>query len=238
MGMGPIGYSQDGDVAAAARAQLDDVAVTVAAMAEVQRSVLAKLIGLWPTSAWLASGATSPKAWMLAYTDLSWHEAHRLERIAELSHRHPDLAEAVVSGALPMKRAAVLARFTTAERAPFLGQVLEALLALNAGTTDDETFTQGVRFWAERVDEHRPPRTPGRHALTMHPSLFGGGEIHAQLTPAAFANVVTAIEAFTQDPDPKTAPYQRPLSERRADALDDMAAAVLAAVRVGVRASP
>lgn len=38
----------------------------------------------------------------------------------------------------------------------------------------------------------------------------------------SFQNVCAAIDAFTQDPDPKHAPYIRTLSERRADALDDL----------------
>jgi hypothetical protein len=39
----------------------------------------------------------------------------------------------------------------------------------------------------------------------------------------AFANVATALDAWTDDPDPRDGPYQRTLSERRADALDDLA---------------
>ena len=39
----------------------------------------------------------------------------------------------------------------------------------------------------------------------------------------AFETIRAAVEAFTQDPDPTDAPYQRTLSERRADALDDLA---------------
>ena len=227
MGIGPIGYSAREDVAAAARDRLDDVAAAVNEMAELQRTVVGMLLELWPTSAWLAAGATSAKAWLLAYTPLSWHDAHQLERVAELCHAHPELAEAVVGGELPMKRAVVIGRFANAARAGYLGQVLGAFLALNRKGTDDEGFAMAVRYWADRVDEHTPPRTPARHTVAVMPSLFGGGEIHGQLSPSAFANVVTAIDAFTQDPDPSDAPYRRSLGERRADALDDMASAVL-----------
>lgn len=52
--------------------------------------------------------------------------------------------------------------------------------------------------------------------------------MHAKLSPVAFENFLTAIDAFTQDPDPADAPYQRTLSERRADAAHDMACAAMA----------
>jgi hypothetical protein len=61
----------------------------------------------------------------------------------------------------------------------------------------------------------------------MTQRLFGGGEIHADLSPSAFLNVATAIDAWTDDPDPTDAPYQRGLGERRADALDDVCRAAL-----------
>src|SRR3546814_3098841 len=61
----------------------------------------------------------------------------------------------------------------------------------------------------------------------MTQRLFGGGEIHADLSPSAFLNVATAIDAWTDDPDPAHSPYQRGLGERRADALDDLCRASL-----------
>src|SRR3546814_8207047 len=61
----------------------------------------------------------------------------------------------------------------------------------------------------------------------MTQRLFGGGEIHGDLSPSAFLNVATAIDAWTDDPDPTDAPYQRGLGERRADALDDVCRAAL-----------
>src|SRR3546814_14181479 len=61
----------------------------------------------------------------------------------------------------------------------------------------------------------------------MSQRLFGGGEIHADLSPSAFLNVATAVDAWTDDPDPTDAPYQRGLGERRADALDDLCRAAL-----------
>src|SRR3546814_13799383 len=61
----------------------------------------------------------------------------------------------------------------------------------------------------------------------MTQRLFGGGEIHADLSPSAFLNVATAVDAWTDDPDPTGSPYQRGLGERRADALDDLCRASL-----------
>ena len=65
-----------------------------------------------------------------------------------------------------------------------------------------------MRFWAERVDEERAVRQIPRHSISMTQRLFGGGEVHADLSPSAFLTVATAIDAWTDDPDPKAAPYQ------------------------------
>ena len=67
------------------------------------------------------------------------------------------------------------------------------------------------------------PRRDHPHQLVACQRLFGGGEIHADLAPSAFLNVMAAVDAWTQDPDPAGAPHQRTLAERRADALDDLA---------------
>src|SRR3546814_3798211 len=84
-----------------------------------------------------------------------------------------------------------------------------------------------VRHWSGLVDQERSVRQVPRHGLTMTQRLFGGGEIHADLSPSAFLNVATAVDAWTDDPDPTDAPYQRGLGERRADALDDVCRAAL-----------
>ena len=213
--------------AASARAQLDQAAAMAATFADTQRRLVATLIELWPTAAWLAAGATSAKAWLLAYTTLSYHEAHRLESVAELCAAHPSLADAVISGTLAIKRAATLARFVTPARAPYLDALLGPLLELNDNTADDDTFTTAIRFWAGQVDQETQPHTPRPHTLALTPSLFGGGELHGQFSPSAFATICAAIAGWTQDPDPTDAPYQRSLRERQADALDDLCAASL-----------
>ena len=198
-----------------------------ASFADTQRQLVATLVELWPTAAWLAAGATSAKAWLLAYTPLSYHEAHRLEQVAELCASHPALANAVTSGAMAVKRAVTLARFVTPARAPYLEPFLAPLLELNGNTTDDDAFTTAVRYWAGQVDQEIRPRTARPHTLALTPSLFGGGELHGQFSPSAFATIAAAIAGWTQDPDPADAPYQRSLRERQADALDDLCAASL-----------
>ena len=89
---GPATYARCADTAAVARDRLDRAAASAAAVEEAQRTLVADLLALWPTSAWIAAGATSAKRWLLAYTHCSAGEAHRLERVAGLCHRHPRLA--------------------------------------------------------------------------------------------------------------------------------------------------
>jgi hypothetical protein len=220
---GSATYGRCADAAAVARERLDRAAAVAGAMESGQRWMIAALLDLWPTSAWIAAGASSAKAWLLAYTGVSDREAQRLERIAGLCDAHPALAEAVLTGAMSFRRTEKLAVAATKERAPFLGQCLDALLELNGSTSDDTAFDEALRYWAARVDEHLALRREHPHKLVACQRLFGGGEIHADLAPSAFVNVMSAVDAWTQDPDPKSAPHQRTLAERRADAFDDLA---------------
>ncbi|HEU5084990.1 MAG TPA: hypothetical protein VFU14_16735, partial [Acidimicrobiales bacterium] len=224
---GPATYAASADTAARAREQLDRVAVSAAAVEDAQRAMLADVVALWPTSAWLAAGATSAKRWLLAYTRCSEQEAHRLERLAGLCHRHPKLAEAVLSGVLSLARAHTLAHAANADRQPWLADSLAAFLRLNDRGCDDGDWAAAVRHWAELVDQERDVRRVPAHTLVLSQRLFGGGQIHGDLSPNAFLNVATALDAWTDDPDPTDAPYQRSLGERRADALDDICRASL-----------
>src|SRR5690606_33082350 len=144
------------------------------------------LLDLWPTSAWRAAGATSAKRWLLAYTHCSEPEAPRLERIAGLCHPHPALSEAVLSGALAPSRADTLGRAVIDEREPWLADSLDALLRLNARGCPAEDWSTAIRHWVALVDQERTVRQIPRHSLTMTQRLFGGGEVHADLSPSAF----------------------------------------------------
>ena len=224
---GSATYTRDADVVSVARERLDRVAVSAAAAEAARRALLADLVELCPTSAWLAAGATSAKRWLLAYTHCSEHEAHRLERLAGLCHRHPDLADAVLSGALPMARAQTLATATNPDREPWLADSLPAFLRLNQQGCDHDDWAAVVRHWAGLVDQERDVRRTPAHSVVLSEKLFGGGQIHGDLSPNAFLNVATALDAWTDDPDPTDSPYQRSLGERRADALDDLCRASL-----------
>ena len=221
---GPASYASDADVAAQARAQLDSAAVLVAAMERSQRAVVAELTAMWPTSSWLAAGARTAKSWLMTYTGLSALEARRLEKIAELCARDERRRDAVVSGALSLGRAEKLARAVTDERAPWLDPIVDTFVRFSGG---DDDFAAVVRYWRERVDEHLAPRRVQRQTVVYSERIFGGGDIHCSLSPVTFEHACAAIDAFTQDPDPADAPYQRTLSERRADGVGDLSAFAL-----------
>ncbi len=221
---GPAYYSRDADAASAARARMDETAELVESMKSVQRSVVASLAEMWPTSAWLAAGVRSAKQWLIAYTDLSALHAGRFERIGELCARDERLCAAVADGDLSLGRAETLARAVTDERAPWLADVVPSFLGVQG---DDDTFAAAVRYWCERVDELLAPRRVQAQSLTFSARLFGGGDIHGTFAPGSFENISTAIHAFSQDPDPADAPYVRTQSERWADGLDDMASFAL-----------
>ncbi len=214
---------RDATAASSAQAALDAAALVVEDAAHALRRVLAALIGLWPAAAWRAAGCASAPTWLRTYTSLSPNEASRLTRVAEVCARHDDLATAVVSGALPLGRADVLARAVTRERRPLLAPSLDALLRLGTTCVDDDAFHRAVAYWSERCDEHLRPNHGPNHRLYLTPKLFGGGELHGELTPSAFATVAAGLDAWMQGPDPADAPHRRTLAERRADALDDLA---------------
>ncbi|HEY1119191.1 MAG TPA: hypothetical protein VGE43_15875, partial [Acidimicrobiales bacterium] len=208
---GSATYARDVDVASAARERLAAAAAAMAAVESAQRSALAALLELWPTSAWIAAGATSAKRWLLAYTHCSAGEAHRLERVAGLCHRHPRLADAVLSGELALSRADTLGRVVIDEREPWLADSPDTLLRLNREGASAEDWSIVLHHWSDLVDQERTVRQVPRHSVTMTQRLFGGGEIHADLSPSAFLNVASAVDAWTDDPDPTDAPYQRGL---------------------------
>ncbi|HEU5082730.1 MAG TPA: hypothetical protein VFU14_05265, partial [Acidimicrobiales bacterium] len=139
----------------------------------------------------------------------------------------PALAEAVLSGVLSLARAHTLGHAANVDREPWLADSLAAFLRLNDRGVDDGEWAAAVRHWAELVDQERAVRRIPAHSLTISQRLFGGGQIHGDLSPNAFLNVATALDAWTDDPDPADAPYQRSLGERRADALDDLCRAAL-----------
>ncbi|HEU5083144.1 MAG TPA: hypothetical protein VFU14_07380, partial [Acidimicrobiales bacterium] len=62
---GSATYAASADTAALARERLDRAAGFAAQVEDAQRQLLGSLISLWPTSAWLAAGATSAKRWLL-----------------------------------------------------------------------------------------------------------------------------------------------------------------------------
>lgn len=216
---GPATFSSDGDAAAVARARLDAVTASLQSSDTAERTAIGGLIELWDTSAWIAAGAHSAKQWLIAHAGRSARDAARLERIAELCSRDGSLAAAVRAG-WSLAKADRLARAVTPARAQFLTPALvERLLAIG----DDDEFDVAVRYWRERADEHLAPPRVQPHSVTISRRLFGGGDVQMSLASVPFATFCAALDAWTQDPDPTDAPYRRTLSERRADAVDDMA---------------
>ena len=221
---GPASFASDPGFVTRARQQLDTIASAVSAMESAQRTVIAALVELWPTSGWLAAGCRTPKVWLRAHTGQSSYEAARLEAVAKVCTRSDVLLDAVVSGVFPIGWADKLARVVTDERAPgFTDEFVQALLdQIGQGLTED-VFEDILRHFKDLVDQELKPRNVHPHTLTTSRSLFGGGEIHGQLAPTAFAAVETALRSFRPDPDPAGSPIQRTFGQLSADALEDLA---------------
>ena len=209
------------------REALDAAAAAVEMIAVSSREALAALLMLWPNRAWVASGCRSASVWLHAFSSVSRVEAEQLCRLAELGHEQPRLAAAMVAGELSLGRASVLARSANKDRMPFLADSVDSMLAANRELVDDFSFGRVVRFWADKVDEETKPAEVPPHAVSLAQSLFGSGHIQGTLSPASFARVSAAIDAFMQAPDPADAAYKRTFQERQADSLDDLAAFAL-----------
>ncbi len=207
----------------ARQSQLDACAALARAVAEAKVALLDVLVELWATSGWRAAGARSARDWLTSSTALSPVEVRRAIALARRCHEHPDLHDAVRAGRLPIARAELLALAATAERSTFLADSLDALLRASDTSVHDDDFAAVVAHWSALCDQELAVRPVHRHRLTLTPRLFGGGELHGDLSPSAFHTVAAALDAFTQDPDPADAPHRRTAAERRADALDDLA---------------
>jgi hypothetical protein len=169
--------------------------------------------------------ADSTAGWLRRRTRLGAADAHQRVRVARALHRGPltGTARALAAGEISATHAAVLARGTqdlpaqtTADAEPVL---LEAARRL-----DPPRLRRLVAHLHQVADpdgaDERTQRQHERRGLWVSPTLAGMVAIDGLLDPEAGQTLLAALEPLAR---PTTADDQRSGSQRRADALTELA---------------
>jgi len=187
-----------------------------------------RLLGRWDRDrAWEADGSLSAPAWLVHRTPIAASEAKRLTKAARLVDGHEGLADALGDGAMTAPHVQALSRVVSKAREPLFADH-EATLVEQATQLDIRDFTALTSRWAAMADDALSADT---HEQTwerrhLHASVTMDGWVAGSflLDPAAGATL-TGVLDYLAPPDPEDAEDgPRSLSQRRADALADLAA--------------
>ena len=188
---------------------------------------MARVAAAWQRRrAWEADGALSPVAWLTHRAPLAARDASALVKTAKVINAAPQLAEALQAGDTTAGHVAALAKVMSPRRQALLADH-EAVLAKQAARLTVRDFTLLARRWAAIADDHlanddhdeHRPRNEVHAAVTMDGWLDG----RFRLNPIVGAQFLGTLDHLAP-PDPVDSPDgARSLSERRGDALADLA---------------
>jgi len=199
----------------------------VAAVRERLDAEYLRLVGRWNRGrAWEADGSLSAASWLEHRTPASRGEARRLVKTARLVDRHEVIGDALADGAITTPHIDAMGKVSSAPREPLLADHADTLVA-QAETLSVHDFTTVMRRWAALADDEQAADTfdqkwPRRH---FHASVTLDGWIAGDffLDPAAGTELLNTLDHL-EPPDPHDAPDgPRTLSQRRADAVADLA---------------
>jgi len=202
----------------------------------VLRGLLERLEGQWlrelaAVDARGAAGAEqgvqagSTAGWLRRRARLGAGDAHQRLRVARALHRGPlaGTARALAAGELSATHAAVLAGGTQDLPAP-TAAAAEPVLLDAARRLDPPRLRRLVAHLAAVADpdaaEAQAQRQHGRRGLWVSPTLAGMVAVDGLLDAEAGATLLAALEPLAR---PTTADDQRSGSQRRADALTELA---------------
>ena len=176
--------------------------------------------------AWEADGALSPVAWLTYRAPIGRTEARRLVKTAQIVDDAPQLGEALGEGNTTVAHLRALASVMSDRRRPLLPEH-EQVLAEHAESLSIRDFTVLARRWAAIADDYLAGDTHGdsvpTNALFASVTMDGWVDINGRLEPVAGAELLNVLDHLAP-PDPKDAPDGvRSLSQRRGDALGDLA---------------
>lgn len=207
---------------------LSDRLVALLELRERLDAEVARSAAVWSRRrAWEADGALSAVSWLAHRAPLSRLAAQRVVRAAKVLNASPQLGEALASNATTSAHVHALGRVVSPQRVPVLVEHSE-LLAKQAETLSISDFTLLARRWAALADdqlaadrhgEAEPPRNELRAGVSIGGRVVGDFD----LDPISGAQLLGALDHL-EPPDPvDTAEGPRSLSQRRGDALAELA---------------
>ena len=176
--------------------------------------------------AWEADGALSPVAWLTHKATIGRSEARRLVKTARIISDAPQLGDALVEGNTTTAHINALASVMSDRRRSVLPDH-DQVLAEHAESLSVRDFTVLARRWAAIADDYLAGDTHDEQQPRnrLHASATMGGRVvgNFDLEPVAGAELLNTLDHLAP-PDPKGAPDGvRTLSQRRGDALSDLA---------------
>ena len=186
-----------------------------------------RLAGEWDRrSAWEADGALSAVSWLAYRTPISRPTARRVVQGARMVNDHPDLGTALAAGDIATGHLEALHRAATPRRRHLVAEHLDTLLGAAAALSIDD-FTVAARRWAALADDQvtntEAVHQHERRGLHLSTTLGGMVLIDGTFPTDGGATVITALDRLAP-PDPVDTPDgPRSLSQRRHDALVDLA---------------
>ncbi len=201
--------------------------VGMLALQERLDAVIVRIMALWRRKrAWEADGSLSPVAWLTHKAAISASEARRLVTTARVVDDAPLLGDALAGGETTTAHVRALAGVMSDRRRPLLPDH-EQVLAEHAESLSVKDFTVLARRWAAIADDYLAGDTHDEHQPRnrLHASVTMDGRVagNFDLEPVAGAELLNVLDHLAP-PDPKHAPDGvRSLSQRRGDALADLA---------------
>ena len=176
--------------------------------------------------AWEIDGALSPRSWLTHRTSVTDGDAQRLVKEARLVDKHHQISEALADGDITTAHVATIGRVMSKDRTPLLHDHADVIVE-QAKSLPVADFATVMRRWASLADDElakdsHMQKWERRH---LHASAGLDGWVNGDfyLDPVAGETLLSALDRIAP-PDPEDSPDgARPLSQRRADGLVDLA---------------
>jgi hypothetical protein len=200
-------------------------------VADALQAEVARAVAEWDRdSAWAADGALNPVSWLVDRAPVTPGAAARLVRTARLARDHEATGRAMASGDVSYANVETMA--SVARRRERYYPEGEALLLRWAGAMPPVDFVNVARRWRTVVDDladsHDARAAHERRYLHASTTLYGTVRGDFELDAEGGATLLKALDARTVPDSPDGPEPPRTLTQRRADALVDLAAEAIA----------
>ncbi len=208
------------------------------AVTERLRAEVARAVSTWDARrAWAVDGSNSAPAWLAEHASLTRVEAARLVRTARVLQRNPETAAALADGSISYSHVGTIA--TATQRREDLYARHERVVVEGAQSLRPEAFVSFARRWRELADEELATADAAvvfeRRYLRVSPTFGGRVIVEGELDPHGGSVLLAALRAFDHPDSLGGAQMPRSASQRRADALVELAARAMGRGEGGAR---